>query len=213
LHVHVWFSASLWNPEPGTGAALVRARWEVTGDLVRRNTLPWGVWENREDDQVLHADLRNVRVVGNGPCGATGPSLTPRVHGSIVLDAPFSHVSSIPIFGVVVTVGPRARKLAVVRECGLSTVVGELNGELASSRELKELASWRWDSVTATISLEPPLVSAQVEEWADDGVCVLVILTRVGSPSAVHSVGESGSVSISNTAQRQKKQTRPEVSW
>jgi len=113
---------------------------------------------------------------------------------------PFSLAASIPILGVVSAIRPRARELAVVGESGLGSVVGELNGEAASSWEVKELAIGRWNSVTAAVCLEPPPIAREVEEWTDRGVCVLVILTRIRATSAVHAVGKSRCVSMSNRA-------------
>ena len=72
-HVHVRLAAAIGNPEPGAVATAGRAGGKVSGDVVGSQALPGGVLENREDNEVLHVDLADIGLVGNGP-GSSGSS-------------------------------------------------------------------------------------------------------------------------------------------
>jgi hypothetical protein len=68
------------------------------------------------------------------------------------------------------SIGPIAHHLAIVAQGCKGLIVGELDREGFSCRELEELASRRWDSITAAVVLKPPLRFGEIEERIDRSV-------------------------------------------
>jgi hypothetical protein len=111
---------------------------------------------------------------------------------------------------MLIPIGPLAGILAIVREVSLGAVVGEFDGEVASSRKLKEDA-WRWRRfVTASLGLEPPLRLGQIIQGSDGSVGVLIVDGYVGASKTVHPLGPGDGVGRSDTAQCQQSRNGSE---
>jgi len=206
LHVHVRLSTSLWNPEPGARAAFCRARWKVTWDLIGGNTFPWSVWQNSEDDQVFHGNHSKVWSVGDGKGRSSGHALVVGMESSVLLDTVWGVAWASPVFWMLTSVGPVAHETSIVAKSGESTVVCNLNGEGATCGKVKELACWRWDSVAASVMLEPPVLSALSIDRTHGNVVVLIIFSWVVTTFAVHASSPSGVMSMSNGAPCQQRE-------
>lgn len=160
LHIHVRLTAPVRDPQPSTVAAARGACREVSGDFIRRQTLPWRMLGYGKHHEVLHRHLGNVRLVADRPCCAgcgglvVGVQLAALPIGIIVQATPRR---GMPVLRVVAAVGPVRDKPPAVRKGSERSVVGQLHGQAAAGREFKILALQRRDLVTASICLHPPL--------------------------------------------------------
>lgn len=137
--------------------------------------------KNREDNQVVHGHLGDVRLVGNGPSSASSHGLVLGVHGTVILNAVRRASRARPVLGVALAIRPLAGKLSVEGQASLSLVVGELNSELATSRQSNGGTVRRRGLVAATVGLHPPLFKGKIPERVYGSVGVGVVVVGIGT--------------------------------
>lgn len=120
-------------------------------------------------------------MVGDGPGSTSSHGLVLGVHGTVILNAVGRAARTRPVLGVALAIRPLAGELSVEGQGGLSLVVGELNSELATSRQSNGGTVRRRSLVTATVGLHPPLLKGKLVERVHGSVGVGVVVVGIGT--------------------------------
>lgn len=154
--------------------------------------------ERGKDDEVLEGHGCDIVVVADGERRCALPALVVCMHRTIVREAHrlrASRVPAIPVFGMLLAIGPIRTTCAIVGQASLAAVVGELDGEFTIGGQFENLAVFRGDLIASTVVLEPPVFFGEHVERVDDGVGVAVVNARIVAAFAVHAILESSYVS------------------
>jgi hypothetical protein len=177
-NIHISLTTTVRDPKPRAGTASFRARGQVRY-IVGSQPFPRCMVASSENYEILHGDVFKVGMVTDRECSATCGTLVPRMHSTILLQTHGWRTIStpaVPVFRMLLAVGPVGGLLTFVGERGMGAVVGKLNRDLAVCWQLEELSALGRSLVAATVVLEPPVCSGQVVQGVHSEVGVWIIL-------------------------------------